>query len=272
MLLKKGADVAAEDWKRSTALHGAAGNGHKAVISLLLENGADIEMEEISGCTPLVVAIDIGSEEVIKLLLAKGAKVDYLYWIIVSEPGPSLGPPRTTSYRREAWDVLRTKVGKQVCKIEHCGFLYVCSFSQLELRSHFLHPGLPYPLLSACSLDAFIDPPQLQCESRSEFLQACSDILDTFNDFAVWSDDALLGFALVSEDISVSSDEYVISLVMERYDLSAPKLWLRWKQASEKMRCKQPQGCAEVVQDQLRSMRCGVPMAWHLLSLHPIAH
>jgi ankyrin repeat protein len=73
----------------ASPLHGAAGNGHEAVMSLLLENGADIEMKEVEGGTPLAVAIDNGSEAVIKLLLAKGAKVDYLYWITVSEPGSS---------------------------------------------------------------------------------------------------------------------------------------------------------------------------------------
>jgi len=72
-----------------TALHSAAGNGHELVMSLLLENGADIEMKGLDDCAPLAAAIDSGSEAVIKLLLAKGAKVDCLYWLIVSETGPS---------------------------------------------------------------------------------------------------------------------------------------------------------------------------------------
>ena len=45
----------------ASPLHGAAGNGHEAVMSLLLENGADIEMKEIDGGTTLAVAIDNGS-------------------------------------------------------------------------------------------------------------------------------------------------------------------------------------------------------------------
>lgn len=47
------------------------------------------------------------------------------------------------------------------CQIGRRGSLHASDSSKLEFRAHFLHLGLPLPLLPACSLNALIDPPQL---------------------------------------------------------------------------------------------------------------
>ena len=46
LLIEKGADVDAKDWKGRTALMGAALKGHTETVKLLIEKGADVNARD----------------------------------------------------------------------------------------------------------------------------------------------------------------------------------------------------------------------------------
>ena len=74
LLLKNGADIAAIDALRRTALHWAAARGCETAVLILLENGADITAEDVLyHKTPLQLAAGQGFYRVTKLLLERGA-------------------------------------------------------------------------------------------------------------------------------------------------------------------------------------------------------
>jgi ankyrin repeat protein len=52
-----------------TALHRAAGNGHRPVVQLFLDDGSDIEIKDILGQTRLHHAAQNEHEPVVQLLL-----------------------------------------------------------------------------------------------------------------------------------------------------------------------------------------------------------
>jgi ankyrin repeat protein len=58
LLLEKRADIKARNNFEWTALHIAAGSGHKAVVQLLLEKGVNTEAKTDSGKTARVLALD----------------------------------------------------------------------------------------------------------------------------------------------------------------------------------------------------------------------
>ena len=59
LLIKHGADVAAQDNTRSTALHLAAFSGGSETVSLLLDHGADVSIRDESHKTPLHLASSV---------------------------------------------------------------------------------------------------------------------------------------------------------------------------------------------------------------------
>jgi|GEM_PF-1945196 len=74
-LIGWGADVnASRSANRETALHAAAGAGHKAVVEALLEAMADPNATSATGPTPLSFAAGLGYTEVVETLLERGAK------------------------------------------------------------------------------------------------------------------------------------------------------------------------------------------------------
>jgi ankyrin repeat protein len=81
-LLAKGADVNAKSERGVSALHVAAGKGHKDIAELLITRGADVDEKAKSdawrhgGWTPLYFAIWHHHSDVAELLLAKGADVN----------------------------------------------------------------------------------------------------------------------------------------------------------------------------------------------------
>jgi ankyrin repeat protein len=72
LLLSRGADVGARDWKEQDALMWAVADGHREVVQLLLEAGADAHRTLDSGFTPLLFAARNGHREVVELLLKHG--------------------------------------------------------------------------------------------------------------------------------------------------------------------------------------------------------
>ena len=68
LLLEKGADIAAKDNSRWTALHWAAWNGHKEVVKLLVEKGANVAVEDSDGKTAQHRAAASGHKDVVGLL------------------------------------------------------------------------------------------------------------------------------------------------------------------------------------------------------------
>lgn len=75
LLLKMGPDINEKHDKGGTALHQAAGKGHKVVVLLLLEKGADINAKH-RGEMALHRAAWGGYEPVVRLLLEKGADIN----------------------------------------------------------------------------------------------------------------------------------------------------------------------------------------------------
>jgi ankyrin repeat protein len=75
LLLEKGTDVAAEDDNGRRALHWAASYGRETTVRLLLEKGANIVAKDKNGWTPLHWAASAGHEAIVRLLLEKGADI-----------------------------------------------------------------------------------------------------------------------------------------------------------------------------------------------------
>ena len=76
-LLAAGADVnAVSTAERLTALHAAAAKGHAKLVALLIKRGANVEAEDKAGVTPLVLAVHERCEKCVLALIEGGAKVD----------------------------------------------------------------------------------------------------------------------------------------------------------------------------------------------------
>ncbi|KAJ5381725.1 uncharacterized protein N7496_004153 [Penicillium cataractarum] len=102
LLLERGADVAALTISRETALHYAIPSKNEAVVKLLLEKGVEMEALSYTGQTALFYAIGFensGSESILNLLLAKGANV------AVSEPFRHLTPLHFAAEDGNEWAV-----------------------------------------------------------------------------------------------------------------------------------------------------------------------
>nr|XP_055187923.1 ankyrin repeat domain-containing protein 26-like [Nyctereutes procyonoides] len=79
ILLKKGADPNAKDFKGNTALHYAAFEGNISIAQKLLFNKGDIEAKNKDGLTPLLVAVNEKKEKMVAFLVEEANinAVDY---------------------------------------------------------------------------------------------------------------------------------------------------------------------------------------------------
>ena len=72
--LDAGADVNSKGgYENGTALHFAAGKGHKEIVELLIAKGVDVNAKNNRGGTPLHLA---NNKEIAELLIANGADVN----------------------------------------------------------------------------------------------------------------------------------------------------------------------------------------------------
>jgi len=101
-------------------------------------------------------------------------------------------------------------------------------------------------------------------------LQTSSNLLGALHRLAIHVLDDLFCRALVSEDISVSSEEDVIALVVEGDDLTALDLRPGREEGFEEMRGYDTQGCAEAVEDEFWEMAGGVAVAGQLFARHEV--
>ncbi len=70
-----------EDWALSTALHAAVRGGHAELAALLLARGADIWAVDYRRWTPLYWAACLGHTEMVQLLLSQGVYVGVEKWV-----------------------------------------------------------------------------------------------------------------------------------------------------------------------------------------------
>ena len=75
-LIKRGANVNAQDGLGYAPLHLAAVYGHDDIVKVLLEKGSLVEIKNENEATPLLLAAGQNNERVIKLLFAHGADVN----------------------------------------------------------------------------------------------------------------------------------------------------------------------------------------------------
>jgi len=76
LLLKKGADVNAQNYHHETPLHRAAIKGDEVMIELLFKNGACANLKNALFDTPLHCAVVSGKQVIAELLLKKSADVN----------------------------------------------------------------------------------------------------------------------------------------------------------------------------------------------------
>ena len=75
-LLKRGAKIDQQNSSGDTALHLAAANGHRTVVSLLVGSQSDVDLKNLEGQTALHLAAASGQTDIVELLLDHGAKID----------------------------------------------------------------------------------------------------------------------------------------------------------------------------------------------------
>jgi ankyrin repeat protein len=79
-LLRKGADVNAQNLEGRTALMFAVINLRTATVKTLLQFGADVNVQAHCGCTPLMLAACSGDIGITQALLNRGADARKICW------------------------------------------------------------------------------------------------------------------------------------------------------------------------------------------------
>jgi ankyrin repeat protein len=75
-LIKKGADISAQDSDGSAPLNWAANFGHEEIVTTLIKNGADVNSQNNFGLTPLHGASYKGYLDIVKILIEKGSEIN----------------------------------------------------------------------------------------------------------------------------------------------------------------------------------------------------
>lgn len=125
---------------------------------------------------------------------------------------------------------------------------------ELEFGPRLFHAGFPFPVLAAATLNALVHASELQGHAGTEFLQTGPDTLDALDFLPVRADHGLFGFALVAENVAMTAQEDVVTLVVQCQDLSALQVRVGGKEGAEQVRGQQAQRGGEVVEDQFRDV------------------
>jgi len=75
-LIKKGADIHAQDSDGSSPLYWAANFGHEEIVTTLIKNGAEVNSQNNFGITPLHGAAFKGYTDIVKLFIEKGSEIN----------------------------------------------------------------------------------------------------------------------------------------------------------------------------------------------------
>jgi len=75
-LIKKGADIHAQDSDGSTPLYWAANFGHEEIVTALIQNGAEVNSQNNFGITPLHRAAFKGNTDIVKFFIDKGSEIN----------------------------------------------------------------------------------------------------------------------------------------------------------------------------------------------------
>jgi uncharacterized protein len=75
-LLQKNPKLVNAVIKGQTALHVAAGFGHKEIVELLLSQGASVKAKDSNGDTPLHTAVISNRKEIVEMIIGKGAEIN----------------------------------------------------------------------------------------------------------------------------------------------------------------------------------------------------
>ena len=143
---------------------------------------------------------------------------------------------------------------------------------QVEPRAHLLGVCAPFPILPTRTLDTLVHTSELHREAWAQLLQTSSDLLRTLHRLAIYILDDLLCGALVPENVSVSSEEDVITLVVKCDDLSALDLRSWREERFEEVSGYNTQGCTEAVEDEFGEMAGGITVPGQLLARHEVGN
>ncbi|MCP4178657.1 MAG: hypothetical protein GY756_12910 [bacterium] len=81
LLIKNGADINAQNYKKYTPLHFAVVSLHYELVEYLVDNGADINRKDALGYPPVVYAVMADDMKLVKYFAVAGADMSYF------EPG-----------------------------------------------------------------------------------------------------------------------------------------------------------------------------------------
>ena len=95
-------------------------------------------------------------------------------------------------------------------------------------------------------------------------------VLYSFYRLVVWTHDALFARPLVAENITMTAQEDIISLIVQSHGSPSLELGLSWEHAFEQMCCQHSERGSEVVEDKFGVEALVLSMPRQFLSFYPV--